>query len=143
MIHLRLIVREEAVENPIENARGEERVDVTDGKAVELMRLAEALSNDPRCGLAVLVAQLVEVDDLNLQMLSSNRDACRSATSYLDIVDETWKRRNTANEESSDCAPVGCKLGRVAVDSVEIVHVRHGDPASSYDEVATIVSYSM
>lgn len=51
------------------------------------------------------------------------------------IADETWQRRSETDDESSDRPPVGCVLGRVAVDTMEVVHVRHRDVAAACDVV--------
>lgn len=45
--------------------------------------------------------------------------------SHNDVVDEAWERRNTANYEGEDGAPIRRIFGRVAVDAVEVVHVGH------------------
>ena len=72
-------------------------------------------------------------------MLTADGDARRLATRYLDVVDKAGERRNAADEEGGDCAPVGGELGRVAVHAVEVVHVRHGDSSSSDNEVAAVM----
>lgn len=71
-----------------------------------------------------------------LQVLTACGDVDRTPSCYNDIVDKTRKRRCTANEESSDCAPIRTKFGRIAVDTMEPVHVRYRDIASAHNEVA-------
>ncbi len=69
-------------------------------------------------------------------MLTAHGDAGLAHTRYNDIVDESRERRNTADEEGNDGAPVGSELGRVAVNAVEVVHVRDGHVPASNDVVA-------
>lgn len=69
-------------------------------------------------------------------MLTADGNIGASATSLLDVVDKSWKGWKAADEESSDCTPVGAKLGRVAVNAVEVVHVGDGHFAASNDVVA-------
>lgn len=57
-------------------------------------------------------------------------------TRHNDVVNKTWEWRDAANEKGSNGAPVGAKLGRIAVDSVEVVHVGHGYITTSDNEVA-------
>jgi hypothetical protein len=70
-------------------------------------------------------------------MLSTQRDAGRTMTCNNNIVDESGKWRYAANKESGHCAPIGRELGRVAVNAVEVIHVRYRDPFPS-DNIITI-----
>ena len=72
----------------------------------------------------------------NLQMLSTKRDFGSTETSFDNAVDETGKRRNAANEESGHGTPVATVLGRVAVNTVEVVHVRDRHVTLADNEVA-------
>ena len=58
-------------------------------------------------------------------MLTTNRDVGLAATSHDNVVDEAGKRRNTPNDKGDNGTPVGGELGRVAVHSVEVVHIRN------------------
>ena len=69
-------------------------------------------------------------------MLTAQRDARLAIARYNDVVDEAWKRGNAADEEGDDGAPVASVSGRVAVDAVEVVHVRYGHVTASDDVVA-------
>ena len=57
---------------------------------------------------------------------------------YYDIVDKARKRRYTTNDKCGNGAPIGSKFGRVAVNAVKPVHVRHRYVASSDNEVAVV-----
>jgi hypothetical protein len=57
-------------------------------------------------------------------------------TSYNNVVDESRKWGNAADEKGNNSTPVGAELGRVSVDAVEIVHIRDGDVTLSDNEVA-------
>jgi hypothetical protein len=69
-------------------------------------------------------------------VLTAQGDAGRAIARYNDVVDEARERGDTADEEGGDGAPVASKSGRVAVDAVEVVHVRHGHVTASDDVVA-------
>jgi len=69
-------------------------------------------------------------------MLTADVDTGFLATRYNDIVDETRKRRCAAYEESGDRAPVGGEFRRVAVDAMEVVHVRYRNVGFPDDEIA-------
>lgn len=69
-------------------------------------------------------------------MLTAQRDASLAITCYNDVVDEAGERGNAANEEGGDGAPVASVSGRVAVDTVEVIHVRYGYVTVSDDVVA-------
>lgn len=63
-----------------------------------------------------------------------------SATRNVDgiqrhTVDEARKWGRESNDQSNDTAPVGSIFGRVAVHSVEVVHVGHRHVAASGDVV--------
>jgi hypothetical protein len=70
-----------------------------------------------------------------LQMLTANGDSSRAHTRYNNVIDKAGKWRNAANKEGSNGAPVSTEFRRVAIDAVEIVHVRYGDIAASNDIV--------
>lgn len=57
-------------------------------------------------------------------------------TSDNDVVDEAWKRRDTADNERSKGAPIGCELGAISVYAVELVHIHDRDVAAADDIVA-------
>jgi hypothetical protein len=59
-------------------------------------------------------------------------------TSNNDAVDETRERRNATDEEGGHRTPVAGEFGRVAVDTVEVVHVRYRHVALSDNVVAAI-----
>ena len=69
-------------------------------------------------------------------MLTAQRDASLAIACYNDVVDEAREWGDAANEEGDDGAPVASVSGRVAVDTVEIVHVGHGHVPAS-DNVVT------
>lgn len=69
-------------------------------------------------------------------MLTSCRDAGLATTRFHNVIDEARKRRDAANEEGNHSTPVGSPFLRVAVDAVEVVHVRNGDFAAAEDIVA-------
>lgn len=71
----------------------------------------------------------------DLQVLSTNRHTGGISAGYHNVVHKTRHRRRAANKESCNGAPVGSKLGRVAVDAMEVVHVRHGNVAPPDNEV--------
>jgi hypothetical protein len=52
-----------------------------------------------------------------------------------DVVNEARKRRRKPDDHSGDRSPVGRVFGGVAVDAVEVVHVRHRDVAATCDVV--------
>jgi len=53
-----------------------------------------------------------------------------------DAVNEAWEWRCKAHDEGYDGAPVGSVARRVAVYTVEIVHVGHGNIATACNVVA-------
>jgi hypothetical protein len=63
-------------------------------------------------------------------------DVRRAAARPRDVLDEPRERRDAANEEGDNGAPVAGQLGVVAVDAMEVVHVRHGDVATADNVVA-------
>lgn len=71
------------------------------------------------------------------QMLTALRDAGRAIARYNDVIYEAGERRDAADEEGGNGAPVGAEFGRVAVHAVEVVHVGYGYVPASDDEVAT------
>jgi hypothetical protein len=71
-----------------------------------------------------------------LQVLTAQRDAGLAITGYNNVVDEAGERGDAADEEGDDGAPVASVSGRVAVDTVEVVHVGHGHVTAS-DNVVT------
>lgn len=68
-------------------------------------------------------------------MLTTNRDTSGTITRCNDIVDEARERRDAADEEGDDGAPVAGELGRVAVHAVEVVHVGDRHVAAAHDVV--------
>jgi hypothetical protein len=74
--------------------------------------------------------------EIDLQVLTAQRDAGLAQTSYDNAVDKTWKWWDAADEEGGDSAPVGAKFRRVAVDAVEVIHVGYGHITTSYNVVA-------
>lgn len=71
-------------------------------------------------------------------MLTANRHHGVLPSCLDDVVNEARKWRNAANEEGSNRTPIASKLGRVAVDSMEVVHVWYRNVSLSDDEVATV-----
>jgi hypothetical protein len=69
-------------------------------------------------------------------MLTAQRDAGLLITCDNDAVDEARKWGNAANKEGGNCAPIASEFGRVAVDTVEVVHVGYGHITAS-DNVVT------
>ena len=69
-------------------------------------------------------------------MLTAQRDASLLITCYNDVIDEARERRDAADKEGDDSAPVASVSGRVAVNAVEIVHVGYGHVTASDDVVA-------
>ena len=69
-------------------------------------------------------------------MLAAQRDAGLAVARDDDVADEAGQRRRAADEEGGESAPVGGEPRRVAVDAVEIVHGRYGNPAAADDVVA-------
>ena len=69
-------------------------------------------------------------------MLTSQRDAGLAHARGNDVVDEAGEWGDGADEEGGDGAPVGGVSGRVAVDTVEVVHVGYGHVTTSDDVVA-------
>ena len=69
-------------------------------------------------------------------MLTARRDASLAIARYNDVVDEPGERGDAADEEGGDGAPVATVSGRVAVDTMEVVHVGYGHVAASDDVVA-------
>jgi hypothetical protein len=70
-------------------------------------------------------------------VLTANRDACLLPTSYNNVVDEAGEGGDAANEEGGDSAPVAGELGRVTVDTVEVVHIGYGNSSATDDIVTT------
>lgn len=71
-------------------------------------------------------------------MLTADGDAGGLISCLLDVVDKAWQRGNAADEERDHRPPVRAEFGRVAVHSVEVVHVRDRDISSADDEVAEL-----
>ena len=69
-------------------------------------------------------------------MLSTKAHARSLITGNDDVIDEAWQRRDAANEEGGNGAPVAGKLGVVAVDAMEVVHVGHRDVATANNVIA-------
>lgn len=59
------------------------------------------------------------------------------ATARLhNIINEARKRRDAANEKSNHGTPIGSPFLRVAVDAMEVVHVRDRDFTAAENVVA-------
>ena len=71
----------------------------------------------------------------DLQMLTAGRNAGLFTSSNLDVVDEAREWGNAADEEGGDGTPITSVAGRVAVDAMEVVHVRYRHIATSDDVV--------
>ncbi len=69
-------------------------------------------------------------------MLTAQSDACLFIACYNDVIDKAGQRGDAADEEGDDGAPVASVSGRVAVDAVEVVHVRYGHVTASDNVVA-------
>ena len=69
-------------------------------------------------------------------MLTAQRDLSFAIARHNDDVDKAGEWRSAADEESGDSAPVGGVLKRVAVDTVEVVHIGYGDVTTSDDKIA-------
>lgn len=96
MVHNGFSVREESIEEPVEDTSGEEGVDVTDSEPAQVENIS-------------MFTNSYEKRD-GLQVLTTCRDVDRAPSCDNDIVDEARKRRCTANEECSNCAPIRSKL---------------------------------
>jgi hypothetical protein len=68
-------------------------------------------------------------------VLTAQSDAGFAITSYNDVIDEAGQRGDAADEKGDDGAPVASVSGRVAIDAVEVVHVRYRHVTASDDEV--------
>lgn len=55
-----------------------------------------------------------------------------------DVIHKTRERGDTADEKCNNCAPVGCKFGRVTINAVEIVHIGHRYVATSNYVIAVL-----
>jgi len=97
VVHDGLGVREKSIEAPVEDAGGNEGVDIADIEKV----------------------------------LTAQRDAGLAIAGYNDVVDEAGEWGDAADEEGDDGAPVASVSGRVAVDTVEVVHVGYGHVTAS------------
>lgn len=68
-------------------------------------------------------------------MLASKR---HTSMTHIDAVDEAGKRRSKSDDECYNSTPVCRKLGRVAIDAIELVHIRYRDVATTSNVVAMI-----
>lgn len=68
-------------------------------------------------------------------MLTTQRDASLAIACHNNVVDEAREWGNAADEESDDGTPVARVPFRVAVDAVKVVHVGHGNVATSNNVV--------
>ena len=66
--------------------------------------------------------ETVDVSDSE-EVDPTRRDGSGVPAGYDDVVDEAGERRQAADYEGGDGAPVGAEFGGVAVDAVEPVHV--------------------
>ena len=78
----------------------------------------------------------VEGRGRGLQGLTARRDAGLATARSNDVVDEARERGDAADEEGGDSTPVASVSGRVAVHTVEVVHVGYGYLAASDNVVA-------
>ena len=69
-------------------------------------------------------------------MLATQRNAGRAVARYLNIVDEAGEWRNGPEKEGDNGTPIGCVLGRVAIDAVKVIHIGHRDILTSDNKVA-------
>ena len=70
------------------------------------------------------------------QVFTTHRNAGLAHACYNDVVDEAREWGHAADEESGNGAPIGGVLGRVTIDTVEVVHVGYGYVTTSDDIVA-------
>lgn len=66
-------------------------------------------------------------------MLTGKR---HTGVTHIDAVDEARERRCKSDDKCDDRTPVCGKLGRVAVDAIELVHIRYRHVAATSDVVA-------
>ena len=90
--------------------------------------------NDSETADCLLLTERVNVSN-GKQVLASNGDSGSLQPSFYNVVDESWKWRNAADEERGHCTPVAAKLWRVAVYAVKVIHVWNRDIASADEEV--------
>jgi hypothetical protein len=112
----------ESIEEPVEDTSGEESIDVTDSEPVQV-EIISMITNR-------------YVEGGGLQVLTAYRDAGRAPSCYDDVVDKARERRRTADQECSNGTPIRSKFGRIAVDTMEPVHVGYGYIAPAHNEVA-------
>ena len=142
MVHDGLGVREEAVKAPVEDAGGDEGVDIAD---VETARVDVISVNSDQVAFDVGERQALceqvacgerEGKGKGSQMLTTRGDAGRLHARHNDVVDEAGEGGDGADKEGGDGAPVGGVSRRVAVDAVEVVHIGYGHVTTSDDVVA-------
>jgi len=140
VVHDGFGVREESIEAPVEDAGSDEGVDVADIETAQVELLAWLR---PSCARRWLAASSLrascfreEGKGRGLQVLTARRDAGFAHARYNNVVDEAGERGDAADEEGGDGAPVASVSGRVAVDAVEVIHVRYGHVAAPDNVVA-------
>jgi hypothetical protein len=69
-------------------------------------------------------------------MFTAQRDASLLTACNNDVVDEAGKGGNAADKEGDHGAPVAAPSWRIAVHTVEVIHVGYGHITTSDDVVA-------
>lgn len=139
VVHDRLSVRKEAIEAPVEEASGDEGVDIANIETVndELSACFDQVGSMLTSGtLFTNRMSARKGNEGDSQMFTPRRDAGLLATCYNNIVDETGQWGYAANEEGDDSSPVAAPSRRVAVHAMEIIHVGYGHVTTSDDVVA-------
>jgi hypothetical protein len=132
-------VREKSIKTPIEDPGGEERVDITDMETAKSWDVSSAptkLSYE-FASSKLFASELYAVSrGSNSHVLTAQSNAGLAIACYNDVVDEAGERGDAANEEGNNCAPVASVSGRVAVDTVKVVHIGYRYIAASNDVIA-------
>lgn len=68
-------------------------------------------------------------------MLTTQRHTGSAMPCNNNIVDEAGERRDAADEKGDNGTPITSKFWRIAVDTVEVIHVGHGNSATPDDVV--------
>ena len=142
MVHDGLGVREKSIEAPVEDASGDEGVDIADAEPaqVEIVSVAPAKLRSTLASSKLFASKLLAGREKGggSQMLTAQRDTGCAHACYNDVVDEAGEWGDAADEEGDDGAPIGSVSGRVAVDAVEVIHVGYGHVTASDNVVAAI-----
>jgi hypothetical protein len=107
----------EAHQCPVTESSSGERIPVTDCKAMRV---------------SALVYSCVSRQE-DLHVLACKRHA---KITLSDAIHEAGQRRSNSDDECHDRTPVCSKLGRVAIDTIEVVHVWYRDHATTCNVVA-------